>query len=259
VGPRTSYSPGTFSWVDLSTTDPVAAVAFYGNLFGWEADDMDAGGGATYTTCRIDGDAVCGLFEMSADMRAAGAAPCWMSYVTVEDADATAARALDLGGITISDAFDVLDAGRMAVLADPPGAVFAVWQARARIGAERVNDVGCLTMNELTTPDIDAARSFYERLFGWTTEPIDTGPDGPTMRSVFNRGSLNGTLTAGNFGPPHWRPYFTVESTESALERLGALGGTTLVGPIPVPSGSFAIVADPQGAEFALFEGETDP
>jgi predicted enzyme related to lactoylglutathione lyase len=259
MGKRTSYPPGTFSWVDLSTTDVAAAKSFYGALFGWEPEDNDAGGGATYTMFRLDGDAVSGLFEMSAEMRAAGIPSNWTSYVTVADADAAAARAQELLGSAIAAPFDVLDAGRMATLADPQGAVFAVWQPSERIGAERVNDVGCLTMNELTTPDIDAARSFYEGLFGWTTETIDTGPGGPTMRSVYNQGSLNATLTAESFAPPHWRPYFTVESTESTLTQLQDIGGNVLAGPIPLPDGAFAIVTDPQGAVFALFHGETDP
>ena len=181
MGQRSSYAPGTFSWVDLATTDAGAATSFYTGLFGWDTEDTDAGGGAVYTTCRIDGDAVCGLFEMSEEMRATGVPPNWTSYVTVADADAAATRAKELGGDAVDDAFEVLDAGRMAVLKDPQGAVFAVWQPRARIGAERVNDVGCLCMNELATTDLDAARTFYEGVFGWTTEMVDTGPGGPPM------------------------------------------------------------------------------
>src|SRR5918992_5648531 len=140
MGKRTGHPPGTFSWVDLATTDPAAAKAFYAGLFGWETQDDDAGDGAVYTLCRVEGDAVCGLFEMPEDMRASGAPPNWTSYVTVDDADAAAVRAKELGGDATRDAFDVMDIGRMAVLADPQGAAFAVWQPRSRIGAERVND-----------------------------------------------------------------------------------------------------------------------
>jgi predicted enzyme related to lactoylglutathione lyase len=181
MGRRTSYTPGTFSWVDLATADAGAAKSFYTRLFGWKIEDTDAGDGDgdVYTICRLNGDAVCGLFGMSADMRAVGVAPNWTSYVTVADVDAAAARATRLGGDVINDVFDVQDVGRMAVLKDPQGAVLALWQPGTRIGAERGNDVGCLCMNELVTTDIDAARSFYEGLFGWTTEAWDTGPDGP--------------------------------------------------------------------------------
>jgi predicted enzyme related to lactoylglutathione lyase len=138
--------------------------------------------------------------------------------------------------------------------------VFAVWQPRARIGAERVNDVGCLGMNELATTDLDAARSFYEGLFGWTTEPIDTGPGGPSMASALNAGTLNATLgVVQGDAPPHWRPYFTVESITHAVERIRELGGRIVVEPFEVPAGQFAMAFDPQGAFFAFFEGEIDP
>lgn len=261
MGTRSSYPPGTFSWVDLATTDAAAAKAFYTGLFGWKTEDTDAGGGAVYTMCRIDGDDVCGIFEMSPEMQERGAPPNWTNYATVADADAATTRVKELGGETINDAFDVLDAGRMAVLKDPQGAVFAVWEPRARIGAERVNDVGCLTMNELATTDVDAARGFYEAAFGWTTEQVDTGPGGPLIVSANNHGTLNATLSAGQPGePPHWRPYFTVESTEATVERVRELGGQVLVGPLPLPGpSSIAIALDPQGAVFAVFEGRVDP
>lgn len=255
MGKRTSYPPGTFSWVDLATTDAAAAKSFYTDLFGWEMDDSDAGGGAIYTTCRIGGDAVCGLFEMSEDRRATGARPNWTSYVTVADADAAAARAKELGGDVIDDAFDVLDVGRMAVLKDAQGAAFAVWRPRTRIGAERVNDVGCLCMNELATTDLEAARSFYGGLFGWTTE---VSPEGPSM--VFNGGNINAAFFAAPEGvPSHWRPCFTVESTEKALERVRKLGGQQLSEPLDIGHGSIVMARDPHGALFTMFAGEVDP
>ena len=260
MGQRTTHPPGTFSWVDLATTDPVAAKAFYAGLFGWETEDGDAGDGAVYTTASLDGDAICGMFEMPEEMRAMGVPPNWTSYVTVADADAAAARTGELGGEAVRDAFDVMDAGRMAVLKDPQGAVFAVWQPGTRIGAERVNDVGCLCMNELATTDMEAAGSFYGDLFGWTTETVDTGPDGPPLVSAYNGKTLNASLSPVEGGaPPHWRPYFTVESVQATLERVGDLGGKCLAGPIPLPDGAIAIVLDPQGAQFGLFEGEVDP
>jgi hypothetical protein len=115
-------------------------------------------------------------------------------------------------------------------------------------------------MNELTTSDVDAARTFHEALFGWTTEPVDTGPGGPVMIAVQNRGSLNASISAAYPGEtPHWRPYFTVESVETALARITELGGATAAGPIPLPDGAIAVVQDPQGAELALFEGRVDP
>jgi hypothetical protein len=256
MGARTTYAPGTFSWVDLATTDVAAAKDFYAALFGWELEDTDAGGGATYTMCRVGGDAVCGLYERSGD--GDGGAPAWTSYVTVADADAAATRAADLGGETVMAAFDVLDAGRMALLRDPQGALLAVWQAGTRIGADRVNDPGCLCMNELSTTDVDAARAFYEALFGWTTE--DTGPDGPGMVVVLNGEAMNGSVFRAQAGEPaHWRPCFTVESADTAVRRAVELGGTDPGRRLELPDGIVAILHDPQGAVFSVFAGETDP
>ncbi len=109
MGKRERYEPGTFCWVDLATTDPAGAKAFYGELFGWEVEDMPAGEGATYTMARLDGDYVCGLYEMDAAQREQGVAPHWFSYVSVESADAAVSRARELGGTVYGEAFDVLD------------------------------------------------------------------------------------------------------------------------------------------------------
>src|SRR4029078_10163924 len=113
-------------------------------------------------------------------------------------------------------------------------------------------------MTELVTSDLDTARAFYEMLFGWTTGLVDTGPGGPTLVWVHNDGSLNGHMSVEP-GPPHWRPYFSVESTAGTIAQLEGLGGAVLAGPFPIPDGSIAVVRDPQGAELALFEGATDP
>lgn len=251
MGPRTEYAPGTFSWVDLATTDLVAAQSFYGEVFGWTSDADP--GGTPYTLCHLDGDLVCG-------MATASGAPAWTSYVTVDDAEAVAGRAESIGATTLSSAFDVADYGRTAVLADPQGAVFAVWQPGTRVGAERVNDVGCLCMNELATTDPGAAQSFYGELFGWTFERVDTGPDGPDLFAVMNRGSLNAHISPTDGGEsPAWRPYFTVASAEASAARITELGGHVVAGPFPIPDGAIAIALDPLGAQLALFEGEVDP
>jgi predicted enzyme related to lactoylglutathione lyase len=252
VGIRTGYAPGTFSWVDLATDDPDGARHFYTSLLGWTAHE--AGG----TMLRLDGSLVAAIFPLSEESRVAGGAPSWTSYVTVDDVDAVAARAVELGGTIARDAFDIADVGRVASIADPQGAVLALWKAGTHFGAERVNDIGCLCMNELVTSDLDAARTYYEQLFGWTTGLVDTGPGGPTLVWVHNDGSLNAHM-GEEPGRPHWRAYFTVASTAATITRLDALGGSVLAGPFPIPDGSIAVVQDPQGAEFALFEGETDP
>jgi predicted enzyme related to lactoylglutathione lyase len=259
MGKRDGFPPGTFSWTDLATSDVGAATAFYAGLFGWEPDDEQIVADSAYTALRLEGDLVCGVRELSEDERRAGVLPSWTSYVTVTDAEATAARATRIGGAVLGDTVEVSDLGRMALVADPQGASVAVWQPGTRSGAERVNDVGCLCMNELATGDVAAARSFYEELFGWTTEEVG-GSDGPPLVMALNGETLNASLSpveAG--GAPHWRPYFTVESVEEGVRRLRELGGSELLGPEQIFDGAIAVVADPQGAVFALFAGEVDP
>jgi predicted enzyme related to lactoylglutathione lyase len=191
-------------------------------------------------------------------MRTEGRPANWTSYVTVAEADTAARRAKELGGGVIDEAFDVQDLGRMAVLEDLEGAVLAVWQPGTRIGAERVNDVGCLCMNELATTEMDAARKYYGALFGWTTEVPEDAPEGLEM--VLNEGNVNGAFLAAPEGAlPHWRPCFTVESIEKAAQRVRELGGQQVGEPLDVGHGGVAMALDPQGAVFTMFAGEVDP
>jgi predicted enzyme related to lactoylglutathione lyase len=262
MGERTSYAPGTFSWVDLATTDPAAAKAFYGRLFGWEAEDMPAGEGMTYTMLRLGGADVAGLSEQPEHERSQGVPPHWNCYVTVDDADAVAARAAELGGTVLAPPFDVLDSGRMAVVADPQGAVLCLWQARAQIGAKVVNVPGALTWNDLITTDPEAAARFYGDLFGWT---IGRVAPGEPYWTIDNRGTANGGVMeqppelrqAGV--PPVWNAYFAVEDLDAALATAQEAGGAVVFGPMEVPSGRFAVVRDPQGAVFSLVAGQLDP
>lgn len=261
MGKRERYEPGTFCWVDLATTDPAGAKAFYGALFGWEAEDVPAGEAGTYTMLRLSGDDVCALYELDAGRREAGVPPHWLSYVSVESADEAAQRARELGGAVYGEAFDVMDSGRMAMIADPTGGVLAAWEPRAHAGAERVNDVGCLTLNELQTREPRAAAAFYSELFDWETETAEENGE-PVYVSIKNAGSLNGGIMpmVGQDGgaPSAWVPYFAVPSCDGALERIRDLGGAVTAGPLDVPAGRIAVARDPQGAAFAIFEGETD-
>jgi predicted enzyme related to lactoylglutathione lyase len=261
MGKRERYEPGTFCWVDLATTDPAGAKAFYCELFGWEAEDMPAGEAGTYTMLRLDGDEVCALYELEAGQREQGIPPHWLSYVSVEDADAAATRARELGGTVYGEAFDVLDAGRMAVIQDPVGAVLMAWQPRAHIGAGRVNEPGCLSWNELQTRDPEPAAIFYTGLFGWEAEPMEE--DGKLAYVVIkNTDASNGGIMPMDEqhggAPSHWLAYFTVHSCDGAIARVLELGGEVLAGPLDIGAGRIAVVRDPQGAVFMLFEGEID-
>jgi uncharacterized protein len=260
MGKRERYDPGTFCWVDLAATDPAGAKAFYGELFGWEAEDTVGEEGGPYTMLRLDGDDVAGLYELEAGRREMGVPPHWFSYVSVESAAATAARAGELGGQAFGGAQDAAAMGRMAVVQDPTGAVFGLWEAWTFAGARRVNDVGCLTLNQLNTHDPQRAVGFYRDLFGWEIQQV---VDEPPYWGINNNGWLNGGMMrmpdGANDSPPHWLVYFVSEDLDVAVGRIGEFGGTVMVPPMSVPPDSRILVAsDPQGAVFALFEGETD-
>ena len=265
MGERTRHAPGTFSWTDLGTTDAAGAKTFYGGLFGWELEDLPVPDAPPYTMARIGGQAVCALYERSAEQPGP---PAWLSYVTVEDADATASRAGELGATVISEPFDVMEAGRMAVLQDPTGAVFAIWQPGQSIGAELVNDPGAITMNQLNTGDPEAASGFYSELFGWRIDQLpeaqsaDTDVAGQQYWGIFNGERLNGGMMplsqAGPGAPPAWLVYFTSADLDESVARIEELGGQVMVPPMRIQSGRIAVAQDPQGAVFALFEGEVD-
>ena len=211
---------------------------------------------------KVDGDEVCALYEMEPERRALGISSHWLSHVSVEGADATAARAEEPGGETLGGAFDLGDVGRMALVQDPAGAVLAAWEPGAHVGARRVNDVGCMTWNELQSREPEEAATFYSYLFGWATEAHEY--EGRVAYvTIRNAGSENGGVMpmteAHGDAPPHWLPYFTVGSCDDAIARVRDLGGRGLAGPIELPQpGSIAVLRDPQGAAFAVYEGETD-
>jgi predicted enzyme related to lactoylglutathione lyase len=265
MGTRDAYEPGTFSWVELSTTDPDGAKSFYGGLFGWEHEDNEVpGGGGVYTLAQVGGRSVAGITAQPEQQREAGVPPNWFSYVTVASAEESAERAKELGGSVHAGPFDVGEAGRMAVVADPTGAMFGIWEARDTIGAGRINENGCLTWNELATNDVDAASAFYSALFGWKIEEIDTG-GGPRYWVIGHKGGASGQnggvreLSANEQGiPPNWIPYFGAESVDESQAEAEKLGGGALMPPMDVPTGRFAAVRDPQGAVFCLFQGELD-
>ena len=258
MGLRTSYAPGTFSWVDLATTDQQDAKRFYGGLFGWEAQDIPVGDGVFYSMMSRDGHVVAAIAPQPQAQRDAGVPPSWQSYVTVASADEAAERASAAGGHVHAPPFDVFDAGRMAVIQDPQGAFFMVWEPRGNIGAELVNAPGALCWNELYVPDIDAAQAFYGAVFGWTFAPME-GMDTPYM--VINNGEHDngGVLPPPMAGiPPHWLAYFGTEDIDAALATVTGLGGSVQIGPIDIGIAKIGVVADPQGAMFALYDGRFD-
>jgi uncharacterized protein len=253
MGTRTEHAPGTFSWVDLTTSDAASAKDFYGGLLGWQFEDNEIpGDGGIYTMCQVGGEAVAAISPQTSEFP-----PHWNSYVTVASADAAAENAKEQGANLAQEPFDVMEAGRMAVIQDPTGAALCVWEPRDAIGATRVNDPGCLTWNELHTPDPDKALEFYTPLFGWGSEEIDTqGGPSYTIVKLGDR-SNGGVMDAQEGEPPNWLPYFTVENRDSAADKATQLGAQELYR-VDMGQGRIALFSDPQGAVFGVFEGETD-
>lgn len=248
----TKYEPGTPSWVDLGTSDADDAARFYSGLFGWSIEEgpPEAGG---YRMCMLDGKPVAGLGpQMNPDMP-----PWWTTYVTVADADETAAAITADGGTVVVPPMDVLDVGRMAVAMDPAGAMFSIWQPRKHIGAGIVNDVNSFCWNELTTRDPQRSVEFYGAVFGWTANIVSSvGVPNYTEFHLGGRGVAGMMPMAGDSMPPevpnHWLVYFAVEDCDSATERVTELGGEVTMQPTDVPPGRFAMVKDPQGATFGI-------
>jgi hypothetical protein len=258
MGERTSYTHGTFSWVENATTDQAGAKRFYSDLFGWEYDDSPVGDGIYYSMAKLGDHYVAAIAPQQPDEQAMGVPPHWNSYITVDDVDSVSARVEEVGGTLYAPAFDVMDVGRMSALADPTGAVVYLWQAKRHIGAGLVNVPGAFCWNELGTRDPDVAQQFWSGLLGWEFERIEAGPvDYWTIR---NAGRPNGGMhrmgdeTPADV-PSHWLVYFAVESIdEAAPKAAGTIVPKTQAG----GENSFAVVSDPAGATFGLFEGRLD-
>ena len=248
MGRRERYAPGTFCWADLGVSDRETAKTFYGELFGWEAQDQ-SGPRGDYTEFSKDGSAVAGLREGE---------PLWLSYVSVEDVDATAERAREAGA-TVESTDDMSPAGRSATLSDPQGAPFALWQPGEVFGAGLVNDTGTMVWQQLSSSDLPAARDWYSELFGWTWEELEGGG------GYANARNSEGWLTGGAMQlpvpgvTPTWQVSFSVEDAAAACGRVEELGGSTIMPRTETPVGGVAVAADPQGAPLGLFDGETEP
>jgi len=256
------YAPGTFCWVELSTTDSEAAKKFYIALFGWSIEDHPMDPAGVYTMLKQDGKDVGALYQMPAEMTAQGIPPNWLSYASVANADEAAAKAKSLGATLLQEPFDVMEVGRMAVVQDPTKAVFAFWEAKAHCGASLVNVPNSVCWNELATPDVEKAGDFYTGLFGWGKNVQQMGP--MTYTSF-----MNGERPAGGMYtpppemgdiPPHWLVYFAVDDTDAMLARATELGAQVCAPPMDIPgTGRFAVLKDPQGAAFAIIKLSNPP
>lgn len=252
---KTGYTPGTFCWVELSTSDPERAKAFYSSVFGWDVEDDPIPGGGVYTMFKLDGKNVCAGYELSEDEAKTGVPSHWNSYVSVEDVDQSVKVAEAAGATVVAPPFDVMDIGRMAILADPTGALISLWQPIVHIGSQVRDEDNTLTWNELATTDAAAAKSFYVEVFGW--EPTDM--DMPTgTYTTFKIGEeWAGGMMQWPDMQPHWLPYFQVADADSIATRAAELGAEAMLEPAAVPGvGKVAIFRDPTGAAFGFIEPE---
>jgi len=248
-----SHPAGAFSWVELATTEPGAAVTFYRALFGWDIVEHDMGPNGVYTIFTIRDRDVAAAAGQHPQEREMQIPPHWNLYVTVPDADAAANRVESLGGKVEAPPFDVIQ--------DPTGAMFNLWQPKEHVGVKINNEPGALCWSELTTRDPEKAETFYSAMFGWKVKHSGAGT--PAEYREFSVGDQpQGGIMATPKEvpaavPSYWMPYFQVADLDAALEKAKAGGGNLMIGPAPIPgTGRFAILTDPQGAMFAAFQRE---
>lgn len=248
---RTSYAPGTPSWVDIGSPDPEVTNAFYIGLFGWERRDAGPPGATGGYGFYAKGDRI-----------VAGHGPAhapgvwWTTYISVADAHATAAEVLEHGGTVVAPPTVVMDQGTSATFVDPGGAPFSVWQPEARAGAELVDEPGAFSWSELLTRDVDGAADFYTAVFGWTGHG---GPGAP-----YREFRLDGEVVAGARAigadlpaqvPTHWNVYFGTEDVDESADLVTDLGGTVRVPPFDIDGGGrVAICGGPHHEGFGLYQ-----
>jgi predicted enzyme related to lactoylglutathione lyase len=252
-----SYQAGMPSWTDLVTTDEDAALAFYSALFGWEDEPNDAGDGMVYHMQKLGDDYVGAVAAQQPYETEQGIPPHWNTYITVDDVDAAVAKVTAAGGQVFAEPFDVMEAGRMAPIADPTGAAVILWQPKEHPGAGVRNEQGAIAWNELATRDVERAGAFFKEVFGVDVVSMP-GTEGSmyTMLQIGDQpvaGLLAITEEMGQM-PPSWMTYFQVDDIDAGVARAKELGAQV---PMPVMDGPglrFAVVIDPQGATFGLMQ-----
>jgi uncharacterized protein len=253
------HAPGSFCWIELATTDAPGAKKFYGDLFGWEAQDNPMGPGMVYTILRLNGKDAGALFQKGEEM--SQVPTHWASYISVTSADETAAKAKALGATVVQEPFDVADVGRMAVIADPTGAHFCIWQAKKHKGLGVKGELNSLCWNELLTNDTAKAKDFYTKLFGWKTKTDSSAT--PYTEWINGEDHIGGMMQIQpQMGPmpPNWGIYISVDDCDAKAQQAIELGGRQYLAPTDIPEvGRFAVLSDPQGAVFNIIKLNFQP
>lgn len=247
----TPWPAGTPCWVDLGTNDVARATTFYATLFGWQTQvgPPETGG---YVMCEVRGRPVAGI---GPKMGPAEAPAAWTTYLATDNVDATTSKVTAAGGTVLAEPFDVMDVGRMSVAADPGGAVFGIWQARAHSGMQLANEPGAVCWNENMSRDFGANKAFYHAVFGYEYDDM-SGPDFSYATFRIAENPIGGIGDLGTMVPPqtpaHWMTYFGVDNADDASEVTTKLGGTVLRPAWDTPYGRMAMLTDDQGAAFAV-------
>jgi predicted enzyme related to lactoylglutathione lyase len=246
------WPDGTPCWVDLMAPDRKQAMDFYGRLFGWDFREGTEEAGF-YTLALIDGRPVAGLGETPPDQL--GMPAVWTTYLSVSDVDKVVEAVTEAGGQIMMPPMDVMTEGRMAVAADPTGAVFGLWQPRDYVGVQVVNVPGTFAWAECMTRDFETAKNFYTKVFGYGIDEMSG--DGFTYATLTVGGNIVGGLGVLPADvpaevPAHWAKYFWVRDTDIAVGKITELGGAAVNPPFDSPYGKIAIVADNRGAQFRV-------
>jgi predicted enzyme related to lactoylglutathione lyase len=255
-----AYANGTPSWIDIGSPDMDATAAFYGSLFGWtttEPGPVEETGG--YRMFQQDGKNVAGLGPAQD-----GQPTVWTTYIAADNADKTAELVKSNGGMVFVEPMDVMDAGRMAIFADPAGAVFGIWQAGLHTGAELVNEPFSLTWNELHSRDLPKAKAFYREVFGIDPAEFPMGDGDPyTIFQVDGRGVAGAQAIGDDMPadmPSNWLTFFAVDDTDAIAAKATSLGGAVSQEPFDLPGvGRLAVLAGPHGEPFGIIKNEPPP
>jgi uncharacterized protein len=245
----TRYEHGVPSWVDIGTHDLGGGVRFYSELLGWEGQDMGEQAGH-YTITTKNGKQVAAISPAQDP-----GPPWWTTYVNVDNVDEVTQKAEAAGGEVIVAPMDVMTAGRMAIFKDTTGAVVAAWQPGDHLGAQLVNEPGSFVWSELTSSDPAKSKAFYSAVFGWDWGGSDSYPEAKVSgRTVAGLMPRQPDMPAG--APDSWLVYFGTADLDADVKKAAELGASVVAGPAEIPgTGRFAVLIDPQGAAFALFQG----
>jgi len=259
--PLDSLAPGSFCWMELATVDQEAAKRFYTSLFGWSLVDTPIGEGEVYTMFKLGGREVGAAYTLNQAMREQGVPPYWALYVSSENADDAVQASLDAGGRVVTGPFDVSDYGRMAVVQDPAGASISIWEPQRHQGFGISGEPGTLCWADLSTPDQEAAATFYNAVFGWSFE---LGQNDGGYLHIKNGDEMIGGVPSAEQrapgAPPHWLIYILVADCDQSAAKAKELGARLYLEPMSMENvGRMAVVADPQGAVFALFQPAPRP